>query len=160
MPCSYTMIGDYIAWPYAFAPYLEVKKNQKKANVFLCPADVKPFDFWGYNTSYRPNSRAFRYISGKVPLFKINTVKSPSALRIMADGHDPHFDPCSTNKWWYGFCSPQELERESESELLTRHGKVMNTLCADGHTSDVKLPTFPIYKSILFEWTRTGVRYN
>ena len=160
MPCSYTTINGYSVWTYTIAPYLHVKMNDKKANTFLCPADVKPFNFWGYNTSYRPNSRAFRYISSKVPLFKTNTVKSPSVLRIMADGNSPHFDACDTNKWWGGFCSANDLAFEVERELLNRHAKQMNTLCLDGHASDVKLPSIPIWKSDLREWTRTGVRYQ
>ena len=159
IPCSYPVVGGYKTWADSLQPYLEIKKGSK-VGAYVCAADVNPFNYWGYIVSYRPNSRAFRYMSSKAPLFKANTIKKPSEMRIMADGHSPHFDACDTNKWWGGFCSPNELNHEAERLLFVRHQKVMNTLCFDGHANDIKLPTLPIHLTSPFEWTRTGVRYH
>jgi prepilin-type N-terminal cleavage/methylation domain-containing protein/prepilin-type processing-associated H-X9-DG protein len=163
MPCSYSAVGGYYPWPRALMSHIAAKDGYSVKNgIYQCPSDVEPFANAGFNVSYRPNLNAFRYLSTSATLptslYKVNTVKGPSVLRILVDGHGTALDPNGTNPWYYGFGSVQDQGTDIYSDdMLIRHKKRINSLHLDGHVSDFKLPA-PKCKSNLYEWTRTGVR--
>jgi prepilin-type N-terminal cleavage/methylation domain-containing protein/prepilin-type processing-associated H-X9-DG protein len=162
MPCGYTQVGGYYAWPLALDTYVSAKGYAAGSDVYRCPSDVEFFANSGFYVSYRPNLNAFRYLSTSAtlptPLYKVNTVKSPSVLRVLVDGHGTVLDPNATNPWYYGFGSIQDMGTDIyASEMRLRHQGRINTLSLDGHVSDLKLPAVKC-KTNSYEWTRTGVR--
>jgi prepilin-type N-terminal cleavage/methylation domain-containing protein/prepilin-type processing-associated H-X9-DG protein len=164
MPCSYTQVGGYSGWPVALKNYTSVKDGYTtdKSDVYRCPAAKELQANLGFYVNYAPNLNAFRYLSTSatlpVALYKDNTVKQPSVFRIMLDANAISLDPNSTNPWYYGFCSVQDVSAFA-GEMLLRHQGRVNSLHLDGHVSDLKLPAVKCANNP-YEWTRTGVRRN
>lgn len=162
MTCSYAAQDSYLSWPVTFSGYLNVKSGYDiRTSVYICPSTTVALANRGYNVTYMPNINAFRYIgtTGAInPLYKVNSVKRPSSLRVMLDGNATILNPNDSNPWYSGICSPADTN-SYVIEARRRHQGRMNYLCLDGHVDDLKLPTLRCSKEP-YAWTRTGERHN
>ena len=162
-PSNVTVAANnvYTPWVMSYAKYLNMKAQQKNS-VYICPSDADILNNRGSLVSYMPNNVLFPYINNPtLGLYKGGSIKKPSLCNSMIDGHSTAVNPCKTDAWYRGLCSPEDLVTFSNHEvLLLRHGgRRVNALKFDGHVDDFIVPTMPL-RFMPYEWTRTGIKNN
>ena len=151
----------WMAFLNTYAKISPVRYKSTTGNIFFCPADAQFGDghrSFGFQLSYAVNIHSSPYLeTSEVKAYKRGTIRQPGRFIWLMefDEGTPGMHVSSTNPWYYGYGSEQELH----PFLLIRHHKRVQSAHPDGHVSTRQLPTTPPYLDT-FTWTRTGVRRN
>ena len=152
----------WMAFLNAYAKISPMRYKSTTGNIFFCPADAQFGDghrSFGFQLSYAVNIHSSPYLeTSEVKAYKRGTIRQPGRFIWLMefDEGTPGMHVSSTNPWYYGYGSEQELH----PFLLIRHHKRVQSAHPDGHVSTRQLPITPRPYQDTFTWTRTGVRRN
>ena len=139
-----------------------IMHTTQSGNLFFCPSDAEFGDgkrSYYYQLSYAVNIHSSPYLeTEEIKAYKRGTIRQPSRFIWLMefDGESIEMTVSTTNPWYYGYGSEQELH----PFLMTRHNKRVQVSHPDGHVSSRQMPIQPVPNSDRFAWTRTGTRYN